>query len=83
MDLSEANSQREETIQRVRTNYWALDPYVRARNVLDRTGVIQEGGWIDMYPNPRTPLSPLPVIHTAKVLQVAPVQRAQVKLVNV
>ncbi|KAL4803099.1 CRAL-TRIO domain-containing protein [Aspergillus unguis] len=97
MDLSEAIAQREGVIQRVRFNYWELDPYVRARNILDRTGVISDGGWIDMYPNPDAVLSPLPspvtprspasgppaIIDTAKVLQVAPVQRAQVKIVNV
>lgn len=83
-DLSEAIAHREEVIEQVRLNYWDLDPYVRARNNLDRTGVIQEGGRIDMYPAPKQ--QPLPVtvqIRTAKVLQVEHVQRAQVKIVNV
>lgn len=31
-------------------NYWKLDPYVRSRTYLDRTGVIQEGGKIEFYP---------------------------------
>ncbi|KAL4862338.1 hypothetical protein BDV12DRAFT_178920 [Aspergillus spectabilis] len=80
-DLEEAVTQREEIIEQIRVNYWALDPYVRARNNLDRTGVIQEGGYIDMNPQPKPP--PPVQIHTAKVLQVEHVRRAQVKIVNV
>lgn len=83
-DLEEAIAHREEVIEQIRLNYWDLDPYVRARNNLDRTGVIQEGGVIDMYPAPKQqPLSVPVQIRTAKVLQVEHVQRAQVKIVNV
>ncbi|KAL3460083.1 CRAL-TRIO domain-containing protein [Aspergillus heterothallicus] len=103
--LQEAITHRERLIEQIRVNYWDLDPYVRARNNLDRTGVIQEGGWIDMYPDPGPDLEhevyvepepehepepvqiqpqPPPVqIQTAKILQVAHVHRAQVKIVNV
>ncbi|KAI9373933.1 CRAL-TRIO domain-containing protein [Aspergillus egyptiacus] len=72
---------RDGMAERIRRNYWDLDPYVRARNVLDRTGVILEGGCVDMYPTgrPQVPVQ----IQTAKILQVEHVQRAQVKLVNV
>ncbi|KAL4876554.1 CRAL-TRIO domain-containing protein [Aspergillus karnatakaensis] len=80
-DLEEAIARREELLEHIRVNYWDLDPYVRARNNLDRTGVIQDGGWIDMYPQPRPP--PPVQIQTAKVLQVEHVRRAQVKIVNV
>ncbi|KAL4925321.1 CRAL-TRIO domain-containing protein [Aspergillus undulatus] len=80
-EMEEATEQREEIVDQIRANYWDLDPYVRARNNLDRTGVIQEGGWIEMYPEPRIPLPAQ--IQTAKVLQVEQVRRAQVKLVNV
>jgi hypothetical protein len=31
-------------------NYWKLDPYVRSRTNLDRTGVIKPDGSIDFYP---------------------------------
>lgn len=34
----------------LRRNYWKLDPFVRARSLYDRTGVIQGGGVVDMYP---------------------------------
>ncbi len=34
----------------LRANYWRLDPYVRARTIYDRIGVIREDGRIDFYP---------------------------------
>ncbi|KAJ5998570.1 hypothetical protein N7451_006380 [Penicillium sp. IBT 35674x] len=46
------NSRRDVVIQQLSDNYWRLDPYVRARTLLDRTRVIQEGGKIDFYPGP-------------------------------
>ncbi|KAK5686017.1 phosphatidylinositol transfer protein csr1 [Elasticomyces elasticus] len=36
--------------QRLRENYWRLDPYVRARSLYDRTGVLGLGGKLDFYP---------------------------------
>ncbi|KAL4783266.1 CRAL-TRIO domain-containing protein [Aspergillus varians] len=80
-DLNNAIRQRDHTIEQIRVNYWELDPYVRARNNLDRTGVIKEGGVIDMYPLPK-PSSPVQV-HMAQALQVAHVRRAQIKVVNI
>ncbi|KAJ5881557.1 uncharacterized protein N7529_000229 [Penicillium soppii] len=41
---------RNEVIEELRRNYWDLDPYVRARTVLDRTGVIKGDGTVDFYP---------------------------------
>lgn len=35
---------------RLAENYWQLDPYVRARSLYDRTGVIGAGGRLDFYP---------------------------------
>ncbi|KAJ5288738.1 hypothetical protein N7478_001768 [Penicillium angulare] len=50
------NENRDSVMKQLSENYWRLDPYVRARNILDRTGVIQEGGKIDFYPtSPSTP----------------------------
>lgn len=37
--------------QRISENYWRLDPYVRARSLYDRSGVIGEGGKINFYPS--------------------------------
>ncbi|KAI0452205.1 CRAL-TRIO domain-containing protein [Xylaria acuta] len=49
---AEAQAQllRRDAIEDLRKNYWALDPYVRSRTHLDRTGVINPGGVIDLYP---------------------------------
>jgi hypothetical protein len=79
LGVSEASYYRAETVEQLRTNYWRLDPYIRARNCLDRTGIIQEGGKIDFYPNSKPPVQ----IQTAKILQVEHVERARVKIVNV
>ncbi|CAI7581649.1 unnamed protein product [Penicillium bialowiezense] len=44
---------RNEVIEDLRRNYWDLDPYVRARTILDRTGVIKGDGAVDFYPATR------------------------------
>lgn len=50
IDVESSLSRRDEVIKSLSANYWKLDPYVRARSLLDRTGVIKEGGKIDFYP---------------------------------
>lgn len=44
------NRQRLTLAEQMRVNYWKLDPYIRARSMYDRTGVIKPGGVIDFYP---------------------------------
>ncbi|KAJ5894975.1 hypothetical protein N7495_006666 [Penicillium taxi] len=41
-------SRRDDLIERLRSNYWKLDPYVRARMCLDRVGVVKSEGKIDL-----------------------------------
>ncbi len=41
---------RTEIAQRMIENYWRLDPFIRARSLYDRTGVLNKGGRIEMYP---------------------------------
>lgn len=48
--VQSSKSERAYLAERLRVNHWRLDPYVRARLYLDRTGVIGEGGKIDVYP---------------------------------
>ncbi|TDZ35106.1 CRAL-TRIO domain-containing protein [Colletotrichum spinosum] len=57
-------TQREELAQKLRDDYWKLDPYVRARCFLDRSGVIQEGGKVDFYPK-AAPLNGVPRVDTS------------------
>lgn len=42
--------ERADLTEKLRRGYWELDPYVRARSLYDRTGLIKEGGHIDYYP---------------------------------
>ncbi|KAJ5100109.1 hypothetical protein N7532_007110 [Penicillium argentinense] len=48
--VQSAASQRAYLAERLRVNYWKLDPYVRARLCLDRMRVIQKDGKVDFYP---------------------------------
>lgn len=48
-------SRRKEIVEKLRDNYWQGDPYIRARSLMDRTGVIKEGGKIDFYPSTKAP----------------------------
>ncbi|KAL2106863.1 hypothetical protein VUR80DRAFT_6097 [Thermomyces stellatus] len=40
---------RNATAARLRENYWEVDPYIRARSVYDRIGMIKPGGGLDFY----------------------------------
>lgn len=42
-------SRRDDAIKQLSDNYWELDPYVRSRTILDRTGVIQGRGKTNFY----------------------------------
>lgn len=45
---------RAELTERLRSSYWELDPYLRARTLYDRTGMIREGGKIQFYEPPNS-----------------------------
>lgn len=42
---------REGLAASLRSGYWKLDPYIRARTVYERNGMIKEGGLLDFFPN--------------------------------
>lgn len=44
----EAQIERGNVREALRRNYWEVDPYLRARTIYDRTGLIKEGGVIDL-----------------------------------
>ncbi|RAL61984.1 hypothetical protein DID88_002473 [Monilinia fructigena] len=46
----EIKSKRTALAKELRDDYWKLDPYVRARSLYDREGVISPGGKLDFYP---------------------------------
>ena len=41
---------RKELAEELRKGYWRLDPYVRARTMYDRTGMIGKEGKVEFYP---------------------------------
>lgn len=47
----DTRSDRDAISKALAENYWQLDPHIRARHLLDRTGVIQPGGALDYYPS--------------------------------
>ena len=47
--------QRDEIARKLNDNYWRLDPYVRARTLYDRVGMIEKGGKINFYPSHEKP----------------------------
>ncbi|EKV14059.1 Cellular retinaldehyde binding/alpha-tocopherol transport [Penicillium digitatum] len=50
---SVAEEKRKDLIEQLRTHYWVLDPYVRARSLYDRVNVVQSDGTINFYPVPK------------------------------
>ena len=50
-EKGEVEGRRKELTERLRTGYWELDPYLRARTLYDRTGLIKPGGKLDFYPS--------------------------------
>ena len=60
----EAESRRRKLTEGLRTGYWELDPYLRARTLYDRTGVINPGGKLNFYPSkPSANGGPTPASH--------------------
>ncbi|KAK4178484.1 hypothetical protein QBC36DRAFT_103104 [Triangularia setosa] len=47
---AEVRRRREGIADRMREDYWRVDPYIRARSYYDRTGVLLPGGEVDWYP---------------------------------
>lgn len=43
--IKTSKTRRDELAEQLSANYWKLDPYVRARNCLDRAGVIPDVGF--------------------------------------
>ncbi|KAL9121070.1 MAG: hypothetical protein Q9187_002375 [Circinaria calcarea] len=41
--------------EKLKKGYWQLDPYLRARSLWDRTGVIKPDGSVDYYPAEKSP----------------------------
>ncbi|KAK4160132.1 cral trio domain protein [Cladorrhinum sp. PSN259] len=48
------NTKRDEIAERMKVDYWKVDPYVRSRSFYDRTGVLLPGGGLNWYPAEKT-----------------------------
>ncbi|KAI1175309.1 CRAL-TRIO domain-containing protein [Nemania sp. FL0916] len=44
-------SERSAVAQKIKEQYWRLDPYIRSRTLYDRIGVIKPDGKLDYYPS--------------------------------
>jgi hypothetical protein len=49
-EASAIKEKRHNLAASLKDDYWKLDPYVRARSMHDRVGMIQPGGKIEFYP---------------------------------
>lgn len=49
--IEERRKERDTVAEELRQNYWKLDPYVRARSLYDRKGLLGEGGSLNFYPS--------------------------------
>ncbi|KAL3461354.1 CRAL/TRIO domain protein [Aspergillus heterothallicus] len=47
----EAVDKRKDLIERLRVQYWQMDPYVRCTNLYDRWNIVQGGGKVNFYPS--------------------------------
>jgi hypothetical protein len=53
VDVDKAASfrtKRDAIAGKLKDDYWNLDPYLRARSLYDRCGMLQPGGKLDFYP---------------------------------
>ncbi|KAJ5659875.1 hypothetical protein N7507_006326 [Penicillium longicatenatum] len=48
--LSAAEEKRADLIEKLRKQYWEIDPYIRARSLYDRLNIVQGHGKIEFYP---------------------------------
>ena len=61
--LEERRRERDSLAEELRQNYWKLDPYVRARTLYDRMGVIHDGGKLNFYGEAKeTVVTPAPAM---------------------
>lgn len=49
--VDEIKSRRDAVVQEFRLNYWNLDPYIRERALIDRTGVLKPDGVVVENPD--------------------------------
>ncbi|KAF3047556.1 hypothetical protein E8E12_010346 [Didymella heteroderae] len=56
--IEQRRKERDTVAEALRQNYWKLDPYVRARTLYDRMGVINQAGQLSFYPKSTAAAAP-------------------------
>ncbi|KAH7394084.1 hypothetical protein DE146DRAFT_698282 [Phaeosphaeria sp. MPI-PUGE-AT-0046c] len=56
--MEEKRKERDSVAEQLRQNYWKLDPYVRARTLYDRMGVLGDAGQLAFYPQAASSVAP-------------------------
>ncbi|KAF2443972.1 hypothetical protein P171DRAFT_444231 [Karstenula rhodostoma CBS 690.94] len=59
--LDDRRRERDAIAENLRDNYWKLDPFVRARSLYDRIGLVGEAGKLSFYPQRETESARPPV----------------------
>jgi hypothetical protein len=63
--IEQRRKERDTVAEDLRQNYWKLDPYVRARTLYDRMGVINQAGQLSFYPKSAAAAAPATTQATA------------------
>lgn len=63
--IDQRRKERDTVAEDLRQNYWKLDPYVRARTLYDRMGVINQAGQLAFYPKAAAAAAPAVTTATA------------------
>ena len=63
--IEQRRTERDTVAESLRQNYWKLDPYVRARTLYDRMGVINQAGQLSFYPKSAAAAAPAATPATA------------------
>ena len=56
--IEQRRKERDTVAEDLRQNYWKLDPYVRARTLYDRMGMINQAGQLSFYPKSAAAAAP-------------------------
>ena len=68
---------RNELAERLRSGYWQLDPFIRARSLYDRSGLIQKGGVVQFYDSPESAIAPTLLTQTPVATMNGPLPAGQ------
>ncbi len=70
-EVEAVKKRRNEIAGKLKTDYWGLDPYIRARSYYDRVGMINPGGKIQFYPA-KEEKTIIPQTEPAEVAEIPP-----------